>query len=372
MAVLVFVAYPHDDPAGTPLGVLTEATDKSVTVEEDGVGAGSCSINRHSEQAAWVSPGSYVRVYRDSMSGPLLAGWWVEEVTDTVLSPHEEGGEVRQASGRGPIACLEEAIVWHRALRSGSGRVEARRGRWRWTGGIQVAHPILRLLREARARHTLGFVDWDFGRDRDSAGARWPDETEVRTFVVTIGVTLLEAVTVGRAAELDITMGPDFTLHAWPEAGTDLSGSVAFTAGVDIRDTVELPRAGRRARSVALVGGERKSGAERYVAVRNATIEANLGRRKEGFKDYSKTATTKTLRRVGRRALKRWRRRRDGTMTLPVLDTPGQVALLDYGVSDTVTVTIPGVVDAGRRIISITLTETAAGEYDPVLEVVVP
>jgi len=77
------------------------------------------------------------------------------------------------------------------------------------------------------------------------------------------------------------------------------------------------------------------------------------------------------LERVGRRKLRRWRKRHQGAPTLGVIDTTGQHALVDYVAGDTVALTIPGWYDAEPvRIAAITLQETETGEYDPILELV--
>ena len=72
---------------------------------------------------------------------------------------------------------------------------------------------------------------------------------------------------------------------------------------------------------------------------------------------------------MGRRKLRRWKREWDGAFALAVIDTPGQVALIDYTVGDTVEVHIPPTYDhEAIRIAAITLTESENGEYDPTLE----
>ena len=67
--VLVFVAYPKDDPLGTPLGTLTNAVRKSVTVEDNGIGQGSFAIHPDDTGASWCAQDNYVAVWRDSVAG---------------------------------------------------------------------------------------------------------------------------------------------------------------------------------------------------------------------------------------------------------------------------------------------------------------
>lgn len=367
---LVFVAHDASDPSGAALGTLTHAFDKRVTVEEDGEGAGEFSINTNSAQAAWTEPGNYIAVYRDTVAGDPIAGFWIEPGTDVVLDGGEEGAEVGRRGGQGPIACLEEAIVWHRAFSTGLGRINRRRGRWIFEANdFPIVVVLLRLIREARARNVLLFTSAGFNRNVDSDGNAWPTDTKVDRFTVPIGATLTEVVTMLRTKGLRIEMDASFRLQAWPDdRENDLSGSIELEAGVDIRDSVTRSRKARRVRSHVLVGGERRRGGERFVSVGNADIRAELGRRKEAFRDTGKTGTVKSLTRVGRRSLRRWRKLQDGAAAVPVIDTTGQVALVDYMPGDTVTLTIPGVYSDGQKIASISLIETESGEYDPVLE----
>ena len=172
MAKLVLVAYPADDPTGTALGTLTEASDTSVTVEDDGVGAGHFSISTRSSQAAWCEPGAYVLAYRDTVTTPAdaLAGFWIEDLPDAIVSSDEEGGLIAQRGGRGPIAYLAEAVVWHRARSGTRTAVQPGRRRWHW----RDAHPgrvLVRMLEEARARGDIPGVTWDFSANAATAMA---------------------------------------------------------------------------------------------------------------------------------------------------------------------------------------------------------
>ena len=153
-----------------------------------------------------------------------------------------------------------------------------------------------------------------------------------------IGASLLDVVRELRETGLHLAMTPGLVLRAWEDHGRDLTGSIAFTAGVDIRETAESTAAARRGRSHVVVEGEDADEALRYRVVRDPDIAAALGRRKEGFFRYTRTATPAVLERVGRRKLRRWQRLHDGPFVLPVIDTPGQVALVDYTAGDTVAV----------------------------------
>lgn len=369
MSSLVAVAYPHDDPAGTALGVLTELSDLKVTVEHDGVGAGELTINGNSSQASWTSPGNYIAIWRDTVAGDPIAGFWVNDAKDTLISEQEEGGQDWRRSGPGPIMCLDEVIVWHRRFLGGRlAQVRPRRGRWVFRGNdFPLVRVLTRMVREAKRRGGIPFVTFGFTDAVDSDGNPWPDDTRADRYSVPIGITLTELVTMLRAKGLRIEMDADFTLQAWPEERISVQ-DVVFTEGIDIREHVERDGRASRMKSAVLVGGERKRGGERYAAVGNSNIEDLLGRRKEGFADIGRVARPQVLKRVGRRRLRKWKALKDGPASVAVIDTPGQVALVDYRPGDMVGLTIPGAYEGCQVIEAITLVMTENGEYDPVIE----
>lgn len=369
---LVAVAYAHSDPDGTPVGTLTEATSLSVTVEMDGVGAGEVGINGNSSQAAWIQPGNYIAIWRNAVSGDPIAGFWVDDTTDTLISPDEEGGEEWRSSGSGPIMCLDEAIVWNRRFKGGNlARVRPRRGKWifRRAGGFQIAAVLIRMVREAKARGCLSYVSLAFDQSVDSDGDAWPDDTEVTRYSVPIGITLTELVTMLRAKGLRIEMDASFRIHAWPDDRVnDLSGSITIAAGTEIREEVVREQRSRRKKSHVLVGGERKKGGERYASAYNSTYRAALGRRHEGFRDIGRVAKKRVLKRAGARSLGRWARLKDGATSVAVIDTTNKVAMVDYVPGDRIGLTIPGFYSGGQKVHAITLVMAENGEYDPVLE----
>ena len=366
---LVFVAYPPTDPLGTPSGTLTEAYDKTVTVEDNGVGGGRFQINANSSQADWCEPGAYVLVYRDTVTTPAdaIAGFWIEEHSEVLLSPDEEGGQVIAVGGRGSIAYLTEAVVWHRAVSGSRAACQPARRRWHW----KDAHParvLVRMLEEGRARNALGGVTWDFTRLRDSDGDLFTEDKADR-INIPIGVNYLELVDIMRDTLLHVRMSPDLVLHDWDNYDNDLSASVGFTAGTDIQDTVTRSRKARRARSHILIERENRKGRVRHQVVWDTDIRAELERRKEGFFRFERTARRRVIRRVGRRKLRNWKREWDGAFALKIIDTTDQVALVDYTVGDTVDVHVPPHYDhEALRVKAITLTENDDGTYDPTIE----
>jgi hypothetical protein len=166
-------------------------------------------------------------------------------------------------------------------------------------------------------------------------------------------------------------MGADLVVHAWDAYERDLSASIEFVGGVDVTDTVTRQPTARRARSVLLLEGENRKGRTRHRVVRSKAIRQALGRRKEGFYRYERTATLRVLRRVGRRKLRRWSQQRDGAFVLPVTESAGRVALVDYTAGDTISVHIPPTYEhEAIRIAGVRLgdRDDEAGGYDAWLE----
>lgn len=368
MSRLIAVAYAGSDPTGSALGTLTEATSRQLRIEANATGGGQLAISTLSDQAAWAVEDNWVAFWRDTVSGDPLGGFWVRGATETLVSPDEQGGLIRTISGPGPIDCLREALVWHRAVAAGDGHIQRARGRWHWDD-LQPARALIRMLVEAQARGCIPFVTWDFTGSVDSDGDDWDPDLKGR-INFDIGITLLRAVEHVRNRDLTIEMTADFVLHAWPgERGTDLSGSVSFTAGVNIRDTSDREQQARAIASHALVGGTTEDGDHRYRPSHDASIVTTLGRRVERFSEHEGSARPAVLRRVGLRKLRRWLRQHDGPITIGVIETVAQVSLTDYAPGDTVLVVTPAVTLA-PRLVAVTLADRddGAGEYDPILD----
>lgn len=371
MATLALRAYAGSNPNGTTLGDLTDAYAKRIVVECNALGGGSLSIHPDSAQAGWVAPGNYVRAWRNTVSGPAIAGFWIDSGGDTVVSTDEKGGQEYARGGRGPIAILRKAIVWHRSVLSAEPDeplTQPGRGRWHWADA-QPAAVLIRLLKEAQARGDLiSAVTWDFTRTHDSDGNAWDADLKGR-WNVPIGKSLLEVVGAVREVDLRVECSPDFVVSAWPEEyGTDRSATVDFTEADNIRDTSTREVRATRAAGVALVMGEDDDGHASYEVVTDSSITADLGERIETFVPYERSDKPAALRRAGRRRLRRYKRQWDGPLTLGVLDTTGRVALVNYTAGDTVEIHIPGIYNHhDERLMSVTLEETENGEYDPIL-----
>lgn len=371
MTVLVLRAYAKTAPTGSPLGTFTKARRKNVTREYNAPGGGGFVINRNDAEAAWASPGNYILAYRDNTSGSPVAGFILDSGADRMVDPDEQGGEDWTRDGEGPEAILREAIVWHRAfLNDPNGHWQPGRGRVHYDDA-QPAKVLIRQLREAKERGCFPFLTWDFTATRDSDGNPWSNEA-ARTFNIPIKLDLLSLVGELREADMVVEVTPAFVVRMWEHPhGSDLSGSIVFTKGVDLIDTSDRQVMARHARSATLVEGTDGDGDRVYRAASSGSMETLLGRRKEGAFDYPRTATGSILTRVAERQNRRSRKLHDGPLTLPVLDKTDQVALVDYLPGDTVTIDIPGEYDETTdepHGITLRDRDEGAGEYDVALE----
>jgi hypothetical protein len=372
---LYFDAFPAADPNGTALGELSEAYGKSYRAVHQAMGWGEFTINRHSAQAAWAATDNLIRVRRVA-GGPFaynsanyIGAFWIEQGDDALLSSDEEGGEELTRGGRTAEACLRWAVLYPDAFDARNDQFTTKTridGNWHIndrTGG-EVFAIFLRDL-DDRSPDPLPFVSKDFGVLQDSNNVDWTDTDTKWEFPV--GTNLLDALGTLTSGDLFYRVTPAFLFHAYEtEPGTDLSASITVAAAVDLEEAADRQVMARDTVSRVVVQGTKESGRLKYREVVNATVEAALPGRREGFVEYKRTPTNNKLDKAGRRYIRRHKRRHDGINTVKVLESTGQEAFLDYVPGDTIGVNIVGATT--YRVYAIVLTEDDAGNVDPLLE----
>ena len=380
MARLYFDVWPSDDMNGTALGELTQAYGKSVRVVYQAIGSGQFTINRHDSQyvAGWCAQDNLVRV-RTVSGGPFafddsryVGAFLIEEGADVLLSPDEEGGDEITRGGRDPIVLLRRAVLNYEADFAGDDVYAASAlvdGQWHFRN--KNAGTVLRVaLRNATARtpDPLDPTTHDFSTTTDTAGDDWSDSDA--DWSLPVGMDYLSLLDTLASGDLWWRMGLDLVLHAWDaDPGADVSGSVVFTKGANIREAAERAVHAREAISRALVQGTLESGKLKFRWVTSGSTETQLGGRREGFVEYQATPTNTRLDRAGGRAIRQLRQQWEGPTTLGVIDTPGAVAFTDYQPGDTVSVDIPGEFESlAVKVFAIILEEREAGDYDVSLE----
>lgn len=355
MTALIFDAYAGSAPNGASIGTFTEARDKTITVHHNDFGEGSLVINRHSSEVALAATGNYIRARLGA--GAPFGAFWLEEGRDAMIRAEEEGAEDQQRGGRGPLAYLERAILW--PTRSATGPGVITEGTWSWTD--QTIGAILDdVLTDATTRGAIPLVTWDFGGSNDSGSNAW--DTVDDTFELSVGMDYLEIFSRFQSAGVTIRMSHDFTLSAWNDPpGADVSGSVSFAHGTNIREAADRQVYASPAKSRVVVQGTTKAGVPKFREVTDATLETAIGRR-EGYASYPEVVSNNHLDRAGRQYIKALKRQKDGPSIIGVLNTP--VPFTAYQAGDTVNVDIPGSIDnENLELATITVSDDEADSY---------
>lgn len=380
-AYLRFVGYDEADINGDPLGEVTHASQKSILMQHNGVGAGEFNISRHSSQRQWCREGRYIRVWYtdtidETIAGDPIFGFFVTESQNTVLSEAEQSAEVFHRSGEGPLSLLSDAIVWNEAVDAGdAASPNAEDDFWHWTAamGAHAAGIMVRFLEEAVVREcwnydTAGFLTWDFSRTLDSNGDAWTSATEIEDFQVPIGEDLLNVAGLLQQVGVVFTIDPDtFVLHAYEAVsfGMDLSASVTFARAVNINTGAEQRAIAAPARSTVLVKGTRgDNGETAWVPTDSPAGLSEVKRRKEGFLDANNTTGFDTLQRMGFESIYQKLRLKAGPTYLGVYD-PALVPMTDYAPGDTVTVDVPNIWDEEAKVLTgVGIVDREAGDAD--------
>jgi hypothetical protein len=373
---LFFDAWPRDDPTGDSLGELTHAKDKSFLQNDNAMGLGSVTMNRHDSQYAWLATDNLIRVRRVA-GGPFayddsryIGAFWIESGTDVLISPDEQGGEEVTRTGRTVEACLRWAILYPDAFDSRNDRFATKTrtgGFWQilnQTGG-EVLAIFLRDL-DDRSPDPLPFVDRDFGVLVDSNGDDWSDvDTDWKIPVGTNGLDLLGTLVSG---DLWYRMGADMIIHAYEsDPGVDHSGSITLAHAVDLEEGADREIHARETVSRALVQGTLENGKLKFREVTDSTVETAVGRR-EGFVEYQRTPTNAKLDKAGHKFINRQKKRHDGPTSAKVVERTGAVAFTDYQVGDFVKLNIPGEFSNVKvKVYSIQIIERDGGDSDILL-----
>jgi hypothetical protein len=378
-----FRAWDKLDPLGTFLGELSEnvagqprgAFDRTVSIAFVGPGAGVFKINVNDPQFAYCETGTYVKVHLEA-SATAVGAFFLEEGSETLVSEEEEGGEIRTRGGRGPLIYLERAIVDHVQRTANAFTIDADAAELVWVDK-KVGRILKDLIEEAQARtpDPIAALTYTWSATLDSAGNPW--DTVDEDFRIPIGLDLLGAIETLKGQGLHVMMTPELELKAWQDYVAPSSG-VTFTKGVNVREAAEKEVHASTAKSRILVQGTRKSGAIIYKTVTDAGVEADIGPH-EGFMQYQRSATLARLEKAGNRQLAALKRSSDGLTTIGVTVGDGTagargtgaghyVPFTDYFPGETFGLELPpDFVGATKIVDAITLKETEAGEYDPIL-----
>lgn len=378
-APLIFDVFPANDPNGTALGELTAAYGKQYRHVHQAIGFGQFTINRHDAQAAWAAMGNLVRVRRVT-GGPFeyddsryVGAFWIEQGDDILLDgENEEGGEELTRGGRTAEVCLRWARLYPDAKDSRNAQFTTHtREDGNWHIDDRTAGEVLAIVirdLDDRTPDPLPFVTKDFGVAVDSNGDAWTDTGT--DWQLPVGSSLLDVLETCVSGDLYYRCSPAFVFSAYEdEPGDDLTASVVITKGVNIIEAAERQVHAPETVGRVIVQGTKESGRLKYREVINATVEADLPGRREGFVEFKRTPTNAKLDRAGNRYIRKLKKRHDGIPQLKAYESTGQEAFTDYVPGDLVTLDIDDLYESAEvRVYAITLEEDEAGNVDPVLE----
>ena len=229
-------------------------------------------------------------------------------------------------------------------------------------GGVLVT-----LINAAQGRGALPVLTTDFSATADSHGEPWPD---VHDLSFHIGTSLLDVwrhlVTLG----LEGGMTPDLRLQAYVDASRHFESTVIMRKGHHLVGDVVDTAHGSGLRTRLLVEGA----GGRIIELTDPAAESDgrIGRR-EGYLALSTSDNATTLQRAGEMALASYAAE-DRARSIAVVHgrtVDGQFEpFVDYREADWIGLDADGAGGAAlaQRIVSITLEETAAGDFDVELE----
>ena len=226
---------------------------------------------------------------------------------------------------------------------------------------------LVTLIDEAQARGAMPHLTYDFTADVDSHGEPWPD---VHDLSFHVGTNLLEVwrhlVTLG----LEGGMTPELRLQAFVDASRHFEATVILRKGHHLAGEVVDTAHASGLRTRYLVEGA----GGRVVEVTDPTPEAvpGIGRR-EGYLSLATSDNPTTLQRAGEYAIES-AAAEDQARSVRVehgLAADGHYEpWVDYREGDWIGLDADGSGGeaVAQRVVSITLAESEAGDYDPELE----
>jgi hypothetical protein len=281
-------------------------------------GGGEVQIPLDSATSENVLSGTYAEA---SYRGAVRGGFLIENIDDDEVNAGENEARMRKLTGRGPLALLEDAIVWD------DGSSDTVRN----FGATSMADVLITLIEEAKDRGGLINLSYDFDAVNDSLGNAWTDADPLS---INVGITLLDVMRNIAKTGIDFDCNSDglgsFVLSAYKNGlGTNKSNTIKFRIGVNCEEVGTL-EAGSEIRNVLRV--KHASG---YTTVKdNTSIAAR--RRREALMDASYAGNVAAARRFGQADLQN-RKDPKSSITIKISDSAGPRAFLDYSLGDTIT-----------------------------------
>lgn len=288
-------------------------------------GSGSIDIPMSSNAAGLLSNGMFARAnYRGAPRG----GFFIDNIkSNFVVKGNEDSGLWMQLSGAGEMMLLEDAIVY------GDGTEASKRS---FTG--TRAGMLATLIDEAKARPScLTDLTYDFTSVLDSDGVAWTDSEPLE---LEVGISLLEVVRRLSKQGIDFKVsfdGTGFILNAYKNPiGSDLSNTIFFRTGSNC-EVVSFDEKGGTIKNALLIAHKQGS----LTTKDNTSITAN--RRREEFVNAKDAQSASSAATYGA-ALLSSKKNPKVSVTVEVYDGVSPKLFIDYGLGDTVSLDVEGVI----------------------------
>ena len=224
----------------TRLAILPVSTSH-LYIENNEPGSGELKIPLDSVAAALVTSGMFVQCnYRGAARG----GFFIDFIKRDEADADENGGRWMSISGRGPLALLDDAIVWDDGTANTTRDFTAK----------TMADIMLTLIAEAVARGGLLLLSDDFSPTLDSNSVAWTDSDDYTFNVGTSLLDVLRQFTTSGGIEFSIALsGGSFVLSAYKaEHGTDKTATIYLRVGTNCEE-VNFDERGDELKNVARV-----------------------------------------------------------------------------------------------------------------------
>lgn len=286
-------------------------------------GSGDIRIPLDSSAAALISSGMFIQIhYRGSARG----GFYVDNLKEVEVDSSEGAGRWLSVSGRGPLALLDQEIIWSDGT-SETTRIYT---------GVTKASILKDLIDEAQGRGGLANLSYDFTDTDDSDSVAWTDSEEYR---LPVGTSLLDVArqfsrTGGFDFEINLVAGV-FVLSAYSAGiGTDNSDSVYFRAGVNCEEI------GRDVRGDEVVNVYLVKYKHGYITVEDSASITAYGRREELLSlEQAQSAASAVTYAAAKLAITKDPKT---GKTVKIYDGIAPFLFLDYNMGDNITLDIFG------------------------------
>jgi hypothetical protein len=214
----------RDTNLTTDLGIIP-ASQSHLYFEIDEPGSGELRLPLNTTKAGQIASGMFAECF---YRGASRGGMFIENIKETEADAGEYGGRWMSVSGRGPLALLEDAIVWDDGTTSTA----------REFTSVTKASILITLITEAKARGGLANLTYDFSASVDTASVSWTDSEHYK---LPVGTSLLDvarqfAKTGGFDFEINLS-GANFVLSAYAAgSGADLSETIYMRTGTNCEE----------------------------------------------------------------------------------------------------------------------------------------